>query len=74
MLQNTNDTETPMSRRLEQLGKILGTAALIICGVIFIVGILYGNSVIDMFMTAVSLAVAAINPRACLQYQLLSLQ
>ncbi len=60
MLQHTDDTETPMSRRLEQLGKILGTAALIICGVIFIVGILYGNSLMSMFMTAVSLAVAAI--------------
>ena len=31
MLQQTVDTETPMSRRLEQLGKVLGTAALIIC-------------------------------------------
>ncbi|MCX6259903.1 MAG: HAD-IC family P-type ATPase, partial [Bacteroidia bacterium] len=60
MLQETVETETPMSRRLEQLGKVLGTAALIICAVIFIVGVLYGNSVISMFMTAVSLAVAAI--------------
>lgn len=60
MLQQTADTETPMSRRLEQLGKTLGIAALIICAVIFIVGILYGNSIISMFMTAVSLAVAAI--------------
>ena len=60
LLQQTVDTETPMSLRLEQLGKILGIAALIICAVIFGVGILYGNSVISMFMTAVSLAVAAI--------------
>jgi Ca2+-transporting ATPase len=60
MLQQTVDTETPMSRRLEQLGKALGIAALIICAVIFLVGILYGNSVLSMFMTAVSLAVAAI--------------
>lgn len=60
MLQQAEETETPMSRRLGQLGKILGTAALIICGVIFLVGILYGNSILDMFMTAVSLAVAAI--------------
>lgn len=60
ILQQTVDTETPMSRRLEQLGKILGIAALIICVVIFGIGILYGNSVLDMFMTAVSLAVAAI--------------
>ena len=60
MLQETVDTETPMSRRLEQLGKVLGIAALIICAIIFIVGVLYGNSVLSMFMTAVSLAVAAI--------------
>jgi len=60
MLQETVETETPMSRRLEQLGKVLGIAALIICAVIFIVGVLYGNSVLNMFMTAVSLAVAAI--------------
>jgi Ca2+-transporting ATPase len=60
LLQETVDTETPMSRRLEQLGKVLGTVALIICTVIFIVGVLYGNSIINMFMTAVSLAVAAI--------------
>jgi len=60
LLQETVDTETPMSRRLEQLGKVLGTAALIICAIIFIVGVLYGNSVMSMFMTAVSLAVAAI--------------
>lgn len=60
MLQQATDTETPMSRRLEQLGKVLGIAALIICAVIFLVGVLYGNSVLSMFMTAVSLAVAAI--------------
>jgi Ca2+-transporting ATPase len=60
LLQETVDTETPMSRRLEQLGKVLGFAALIICAVIFIVGVFYGNSVLSMFMTAVSLAVAAI--------------
>jgi Ca2+-transporting ATPase len=60
MLQETVDTETPMSLRLEQLGKILGIAALIICAVIFAVGVLYGNSIMSMFMTAVSLAVAAI--------------
>jgi Ca2+-transporting ATPase len=60
LLQEAVETETPMSKRLEQLGKLLGTAALIICALIFVVGVLYGNSVISMFMTAVSLAVAAI--------------
>jgi Ca2+-transporting ATPase len=60
MLQQTPDTETPMSKRLELLGKTLGIASLIICGLIFLVGVLYGNSALGMFMTAVSLAVAAI--------------
>lgn len=60
MLQHAGDTETPMSKRLNQLGRLLGIVALSICAVIFAVGVLYGNSVISMFMTAVSLAVAAI--------------
>lgn len=60
MLQHTESTETPMKKRLEELGKILGYAALAICALIFVVGILYGNDVLDMFMMAVSLAVAAI--------------
>ncbi len=60
MLEHSEETETPMSRRLNQLGRLLGIVALIICGLIFLVGILYGNSIMNMFMTAVSLAVAAI--------------
>jgi len=60
MLQNTEETQTPMSIRLEKLGKVLGIGALAICIVIFIVGILYGNTILSMFMLAVSLAVAAI--------------
>jgi len=60
MLQHAERTETPMSKRLEQLGKTLGYVALVICLVIFIVGLLYGNNWLEMFMMAVSLAVAAI--------------
>ena len=60
MLQHAGDTETPMSRRLNQLGRMLGIVALAICALIFGVGVLYGNPVMSMFMTAVSLAVAAI--------------
>lgn len=60
MLQHAEDVETPMSKRLNQLGKILGLVALGISGLIFLVGVLYGNSVMSMFMTAVTLAVAAI--------------
>jgi Ca2+-transporting ATPase len=60
MLQTTETTETPMSKRLGQLGKVLGYVALIICAVIFVIGTLYGNPWLEMLMMAVSLAVAAI--------------
>ena len=60
MLQHTEATETPMGKRLEQLGKVLGYVALIICAFIFGIGVIYGNDWLEMFMMAVSLAVAAI--------------
>ena len=61
MLDSVDDSETPLSRRLEALGKTLGIAALVICLVIFAVGsFVHGREIFEMFMTAVSLAVAAI--------------
>ncbi|HEX3030158.1 MAG TPA: HAD-IC family P-type ATPase, partial [Clostridia bacterium] len=51
---------TPLQKRLASTGKALGIAALLICIVIFLMGILKKRPVFDMFMTAVSLAVAAI--------------
>lgn len=60
MLESANVQETPMQKRLNQLGKVLGYVALGICVLIFVLGIAYGNPLIDMFMMAVSLAVAAI--------------
>jgi len=60
MINQVEDNETPLQRRLNSLGKTLGIACLVICLVIFLIGIAYGKDVIDMFMTAVSLAVAAI--------------
>ena len=51
---------TPLQKRLEKTGKILGTAALIICIFIFLLGLLKNLPIFDMFMTSVSLAVAAI--------------
>lgn len=60
MLHSVPHTNTPMQDRLDKLGRILAVAALSICVVIFIVGVLYGRDWLDMFMTAVSLAVAAI--------------
>lgn len=60
IINDTEGTETPLQTKLNKLGKTLGIAALAICVVIFVIGIAYGKNVIDMFMTAVSLAVAAI--------------
>ena len=60
ILENTEKAETPLQVKLNKLGKTLGIAALVICAVIFIIGIIYGKNPMDMFMTAVSLAVAAI--------------
>ncbi len=60
MIQSVEDTKTPMQQRLDQLGKFLAIAALVICGIICVVGVLYGNPLLEMFMTAVSLAAAAI--------------
>ena len=60
MLGGESDTQTPMQARLENLGKVIGPASVLICVVIFIIGVMYGRPVINMLMVAVSLAVAAI--------------
>ncbi len=60
MIQSVPDMKTPLQKKLDQLGKFLAIASLAICTLIFIIGILYGNDILTMFMTAVSLAAAAI--------------
>lgn len=60
MLSHTSDTMTPLQKKLEQTGKQLGVGALAICALIFCMGILQEKPPFSMFMTAVSLAVAAI--------------
>ena len=60
MINETEDEATPLQIKLNNLGKTLGIVALAICALIFVVGLLYGKEPIHMFMTAVSLAVAAI--------------
>ncbi|MBO8480068.1 MAG: HAD-IC family P-type ATPase, partial [Bacteroidetes bacterium] len=60
MLGGDSDTQTPMQVRLEKLGKVIGTASVVICVVIFLIGLAYGRELISMLMVAVSLAVAAI--------------
>ncbi len=67
MLNNADETDTPLKRNLNQLGKTLTIMILAICVIVFIVGVLKADSaernstlMINMFLVAVSLAVAAI--------------
>jgi Ca2+-transporting ATPase len=81
MLEGVDQEETPLQRRLDQLGKTLGWGALAICGVVFVVAVLRGTDlnlltapgggllvylnaakkqIVDMFMLAVGLAIAAV--------------
>lgn len=60
MIQSVGEVKTPLQMRLDKLGKVLAVGALGICLLIFVVGLLYGRPLLDMFMTAVSLAAAAI--------------
>ena len=60
MINDVEKQETPLQTKLNKLGKTLGIVALAICVFIFIVGLIQGKEPIGMFMTAVSLAVAAI--------------
>ena len=60
MLQNAEQMETPLQRRLEQLGKILIIVALILTALVVLAGVYQGNEVYHMFLAGVSLAVAAI--------------
>lgn len=60
LLAGAKDTKTPLQQKLARLGKWLGLAALVACAIVFIVGLVAGQDIMDMFMTAVSLAVSAI--------------
>lgn len=60
MLDAEEEGQTPLQKKLGTLGKYMGVAALIICAVIFIVGLLDNIPVMEIFMISVSLAVAAI--------------
>lgn len=60
MIQSVEEEDTPLQRKLAEFGKYLGIACLVICGIVFVMGLMRGEELIHMFMTAVSLAVAAI--------------
>lgn len=60
MIQSQEEVRTPLQAKLDELGKLLGIGAIIVCAIIFFIGFFQKRPVIDMFMTSVSLAVAAI--------------
>lgn len=60
LLAGEKESKTPLQKKLTKLGKYLGIVALAACAVVFIVGLAAGIDVMEMFMTAVSLAVSAI--------------
>lgn len=59
-LANIESKETPLQRKLAEMSKILTVGVLLVCVVIFIVGLTQKRDALQMFLTAVSLAVAAI--------------
>jgi len=60
LLESEEDTKTPLQDKLAQLGKYLGAIALTACAIIFVIGLVSGIKIMEIFMTAVSLAVSAI--------------
>ncbi len=60
LLKQEDDTKTPLQIRLAKFGRFLAFAILFICVLLFVVGVLQGQPILLMFLTSVSLAVAAI--------------
>ncbi|GKH47612.1 cation-translocating P-type ATPase [Anaerotruncus massiliensis (ex Togo et al. 2019)] len=60
MLGGIEAQPTPLQKRLAQMGKVIGVACLVICGVVAVTGILRGEDPFNMLLTGISLAVAAI--------------
>jgi len=60
MIQQAKTVMTPLQKKLEHFGKVLGLLTIVICVVVFITGVLRGHEVLEMFLAAISLAVAAV--------------
>jgi len=60
LLRQEKETKTPLQQRLASFGKRLALLVLAICAIIFVMGLLHGEPPVLMFLTAISLAVAAI--------------
>ncbi|MEY8356286.1 calcium-translocating P-type ATPase, PMCA-type [Lachnospiraceae bacterium 54-53] len=60
MLNESEEETTPLQKKLDSLGKILGIVCIAVCAAIFVLGIIQGDELMEIFMVSVSLAVAAI--------------
>lgn len=60
MLEHEKAPQTPLQQKLKQTGKVLGAGVVVICAVIFLLGLLQRMPPLEMFMIAISLGVAAI--------------
>lgn len=60
MIQNIEDEETPLQRRLDHLGKYIVYGCLIICAIVSLTGVIRGEKVFTMLLSGISLAVAAV--------------
>ena len=60
MLDNQDDTDTPLKRKLNAVGKTLTIAGLIVCALIFAIGAFYQRPLIPQFLVAISLAISII--------------
>ena len=60
MLSGIERTETPLQKRLGELGKVLAVICLGVCGAVFLAGVLRGEPIFEMLMTGISIAIAAI--------------
>lgn len=60
MIEEIEDDLTPLQNKLDKLGKKLGILTIIICAIVFALGLIQKREVIDMLLVSVSLAVAAI--------------
>lgn len=60
MLEEENDEETPLKKKLNYVGQRLSIVGILISIVIFIIGLCYGRDVVSLFMTSISLAISVI--------------
>lgn len=60
LLEETEEESTVLQKKLAALGKTLGIGSVLICALIFVISMFQGRNLIEMFLTAISLAVAAI--------------